>query len=88
MPSGLYRRYVERFLQLKRAVEEGNIEELRRLELGLSDLPSEEMQATSMAIHDICAHLPMRELPHFEATVQDPVLPCSAPPPDGLCQVG
>ena len=88
MPSGLYRRYVERFLQLKRAVEEGNIEALRRLELGLPDLPSEDMQATSMAIHDISAHLPMRESPHFQATVQDPVLPCSAPRSDGLCQVG
>lgn len=76
MPSGLYRRYVERFLQLKRAVEEGNIEALRRLELGLSDLPSEDMQAASMAIHDISAHLPMREFPHFQVTVQDPVLPC------------
>jgi hypothetical protein len=69
MPPSLYRRYVERFRFLKRAVEEGNAEALRQLELEFGKLPSLDLRIASMAIHDVSQRLPMRAAQHFERLV-------------------
>ena len=66
MPSSLYRQYVERFRRLKRAVEEGNLEALRRFEVEFDALRHLDLRITSIAIHDVSQGLPMRAVQHFD----------------------
>jgi hypothetical protein len=69
MPSESYSQYVALFQQLKRAVEKGDGEALRALELELAQLPESELEVASMAVHDLSAHLPMRGATHFDRLI-------------------
>jgi hypothetical protein len=72
-----YRRYVTRYRRLARAVEAGDGEQLRRIELELATLSPLDQHVVRMAIHDVSRHVPMRGSKHFErslATDQRPPL--------------
>ncbi len=66
MPSPLYQRYVDRYRLVARALEAGDAEPLRQLELELPTLPPVDQRITRMAIHDVVRKVPMSGPPHFE----------------------
>jgi hypothetical protein len=64
-----YRRYVTRYRRLTRAVEAGDGELLRRIELELANLAPLDQHVVRMAIHDVSRHVPMRGSKHFERSL-------------------
>lgn len=67
---GRFGRYVEYYGLVKSAVEAGDAELLHRIEVVSERLEGDDRKVSSLAIHDVALHLPMRSELHFAGVVE------------------
>jgi hypothetical protein len=70
-PSERYGRYVEYYGLVRRVIADGDTVQLRRIQTVTAALPRAERKVSSVAIHDVALHLPMRGEEHLNRLLDE-----------------